>query len=132
VLEGATGRVKLGPVLAPPLTLLSVWHRGVRYAFNSGRGLLKNHGVITPRAWRFEAENADARVHGELAADGDEMVGLHYENPNGEMTYCLNSKIGWALVTLQPKHGEKVQARSSCAALEIGTKDPKHGIRMLA
>jgi hypothetical protein len=132
VLEGATGRVKVGPVLVPPLTVLAVWHEGVRYAFNTGRGIIGNRGVITQRAWRFEAENAEARLHGELAADADEMVGLYYENPNGEMTYCLNSKIAWALITLETKRGQKLRARSACAALEIGTKDPKHGIRMLA
>jgi hypothetical protein len=60
------------------------------------------------------------------------MVGLHYENPNGEMTYCLNSKIAWALLVLEPKSGPRVQATSNAAALEIGTKDPKHGVCMLA
>jgi hypothetical protein len=132
VLEGATGRIKLGPVLAPPLTLVCVWHRGRRYQFNHVRTLLRNRGTITPRSWRFEAENAEARVHGELAADTDEMVGLHYENPNGEMTYCLNSKISWGLLVLEPRDGARVHATTRSAALEIGTKDPKHGVRMVA
>ncbi len=132
VLEGATGRLKLGPILAPPLTMVCVWNAGKKYQFNDVRNLLRNTGVLTTRSWRFEAENAEARVHGELAADTDEMVGLHYENPNGEMTYCLNSKIAWALLVLEPKSGPRVQATSNAAALEIGTKDPKHGVCMLA
>jgi len=132
LLEGATGRIKLGPVLAPPLTLLCVWHQGKKYEFNAVRTLLRNRGTITLRSWRFEAQSPEARLHGELAADVDEMVGLHYENPNGEMTYCLNSKIAWGLLVLEPRGGPRVHARTSCAALEIGTKDPKHGIRMLA
>jgi len=132
VFEGATGRIKLGPVLAPPLTLLSVWYKGRRYEFNEVRTLLRNRGEITLRSWRFEAKNAEARLHGELAADTDEMVGLHYENPNGEMTYCLNSKIAWGLLVLTPNDGARVHARTSSAALEIGTKDPKHGVRMVA
>lgn len=132
MLEGFTGRLKLGPILAPPLTVLCVWHAGRRYAFNDVRTLLRNKGVITLRSWRFEAESPQARVRGELAADTDEMVGLHYENPNGEMTYCLNSKIAWALLELESKDGPRVHASSNAAALEIGTKDPKHGVRMMA
>lgn len=132
LLEGATGRIKLGPILAPPLTLLCVWHAGRRYQFNDVRTLVRNKGRITLRSWRFEAENAEARIHGELAADTDEMVGLYYENPNGEMTYCLNSKIAWGLLVLEPKTGPRVHATTNAAALEIGTKDPEHGVRMLA
>lgn len=130
--EGATARLRYGPILTPQLTVLTVWHAGKKYRFNSIRKLLSNTGVITLRSMRFEAENAEAHVHGELAADTDEMVGLHYENPNGEMTYCLNSKIAWALLVLEPKAGDRVHATSNAAALEIGTKDPKHGVRMLA
>ncbi|MFO0571487.1 MAG: hypothetical protein U0263_38005 [Polyangiaceae bacterium] len=132
VLEGATGRIKLGPILAPPLTLVCVWHEGRRYRFNDVKTLLKNRGAITLRSWRFEAENPDARVYGELAADTSEMVGLHYENPNGEMTYCLNSKIAWGLLVLEPRHGARVHATTRTAALEVGTKDPNHGIPMVA
>lgn len=132
VLEGATGRIKLGPVLAPPMTLVCVWHQGKKYDFNQVKTLLRNKGTITTRSWRFEARSAEAHVHGELAADTDEMVGLHYENPNGEMTHCLNSKIAWGLLVLEPKDGPRVQARSSSAALEIGTKDARHGVKMMA
>lgn len=132
VLEGATGRIKLGPILAPPMTLVSVWHQGKRYDFNQVKTLLRNKGEITTRSWRFEAKSAEATIRGELAADTDEMVGLHYENPNGEMTHCLNSKIAWGLLVLEPKGSPRVQARSSTAALEIGTKDPRHGIKMMA
>lgn len=132
VLEGATGRLKLGPVLAPPLTVLCVWHAGRKYHFNEVRTLLRSRGFITPRSWRFEARNADARVHGELVADTDDMVGLRYENPNGELTYCLNSKIAWGLLVLEPTRGQRVHATTKAAALEIGTKDPSHGVRVMA
>jgi hypothetical protein len=132
VLEGATARIKLGPILAPPMTLLCVWHGERRYVFNQVRQLIKNRGSITTRSWRFEAESAEAHVHGELAADTGEMVGLHYENPNGEMTYCLNSKIAWGLLVLEPKSGQRLQARTHAAALEIGTKKSDHGVTMVA
>lgn len=131
LLEGATARVKVGPILAPPLTLVCVWHCGRRYELNDTRTLLKARGTISPRVWRFHSESKLAKVEGELRAETDDMAGLYYENPNGQMTYCLNSKIAVAELTLSPKDGPVVRARSRAAALEIGTKDGGHGVKML-
>ena len=71
-------------------------------------------------------------MRGELSATTDDMVGLYYENPDGDMTYCLNSKIARAWLRLEPASGPPLEVTSRAAALEIGTKDPKHGVRMLA
>lgn len=131
IFEGATARVKVGPLLAPPLTVLCVWRRGVRYAFNRPLVLLRSRGAIGQRAWTFHAESRLARVEGELAADTRDFVGLHYENPDGAMTYCLNSKIAAGTLRLAVKGRPPITAHTRAAALEIGTKDPAHGIPML-
>ncbi len=132
VLEGTTARVKVGPILTPPITLVCVWNAGKRYELNETKTLLRAKGSLTTRAWTFRSENSEASVEGELVAETRDMAGLHYENPNGEMTYCLNSKIARAELTLHPRGGRAVHARSRSAALEIGTKDPAHGVKMLA
>ena len=131
IFEGATARVKVGPLLAPPLTVISVWRRGVRYAFNQPLTLLRSRGVIGARAWTFHAESRLARVEGELAAETRDFVGLHYENPDAAMTYCLNSKIAAGTIRLAVKGRPPLTAHTRAAALEIGTKDPAHGIAML-
>jgi hypothetical protein len=131
ILEGATARVKVGPLLAPPLTVICVWRRGVRYAFNQPLALLRSRGVIGQRTWTFHAESRLARVEGELTAEARDIVGLHYENPDGAMTYCLNSKIAAGRLRLDVKGRPSFTAETRAAALEIGTKDPAHGIAML-
>lgn len=131
LLEGATARVKVGPLLAPPLTVICVWRRGVRYMFNQPLVLLRSRGVIGERAWAFRAESRLARVEGELSAVTRDFVGLHYENPDGAMTYCLNSKIAEGTLRLEVKGRPPLTAHTRAAALEIGTKDPAHGITML-
>jgi hypothetical protein len=131
MLEGVTARVKVGPLLAPPLTLVCVWHRGERYELNQTKTLLKARGSISTRVWTFQSTGPDASVEGELRAETEDMAGLYYENPNGEMTYCLNSKIARAELTLTPKGRPIVRATSRAAALEIGTKDAGHGVKML-
>jgi hypothetical protein len=132
LLEGVTARVKLGPILAPPLTLVCVWHEGERYEFNRVKQLLGARGSVTPRSWRFRAESADASVEGELEAGTTDFVGLYYENPDGDMTYCLNSKIARGKLRLEVRGKPLLEATTDSAALEIGTKDPNHGVRMLA
>ena len=131
ILEGATARVKLGPLLVPPLTVLCVWRRGVRYAFNAPRVVLQSRGTVGMREWTFHAESKLASVEGELAAETRDFVGLHYENPDGAMTYCLNSKIAAGTLRLAVKGRPPFTANTRAAALEIGTKDPAHGISML-
>lgn len=131
IFEGATARVKVGPLLAPPLTMICVWRRGVRYAFNQPLVLLRSRGVIGRRAWTFRAESRLARVEGELSAETRDFVGLRYENPDGAMTYCLNSKIATGKLRLEVEGRPPLTAQTRAAALEIGTKDPAHGIPIL-
>jgi hypothetical protein len=111
-------------------TVLCVRHRGVRYDLNALSDIARNAGAVTPRRWRFRGANALCKVDGELWGETDDFVGLHYANPDGSMCYCLNTKIARAKVTLTPRGRAPVVATSRAAALEIGTTDPRHGVRM--
>ena len=130
MVEAITARIKVGPVLVPPLTVLSIWNRGVRYQFTEVKDLLLARGSIGQRSLRFRAHNDLASAEGEFHTDTENMVGLYYENPNGDMTYCLNSKIAEGRVRLDVKGRPPVIATTRAAALEVATKDPKHGVRM--
>ena len=134
VFEGVSARVMLGRgkvgVLSPTTTLLCVRHRGVRYDVNAVSDLARNRGEITPRRWSFRGANALCRVDGEMWAETDDFVGLHYANPDGAMTYCLNTKIAHARIELTMRGRPPMVVRSRAAALEIGTRDSDHGVRM--
>ena len=130
VLEGFSGKVKALGLTTPLITLIGVRHRGVRY---EGRGLelLRMRGRIEGlRRWVFSAELSGASVEGELELAPDDTVGLYYPNPTGEMTYCLNSKIARARITFRAAGRAPLLVTSDAAALEIGTHEPRHGIRM--
>ncbi len=131
VFEGASGQPRIGPVLAPMVSMFFVWHRGVRYAFNSGRHLLRNRGRFDVQRWEFAAQNDLASVRGELRADPDQIAGLYYENPDGAMTHCLNSKIAEARLRLDVRGRAPLTASSRAAAFEVGTRDASHGFAML-
>ncbi len=132
VLEGVTARVRVGPVLAPAATILCVRHRGVAYDFNAPLVLVRARGSIALRRWTFAAKSAHAAVSGELWADTPDFAGLRYDNPDGAITYCLNSKIARGRVRLSIRGRPDVDAMTKSAALEVGTRDAAHGVAMLA
>ena len=103
----------------------------MRSEFNAPRELLRARGTIAPRSWSFSAESCLARLEGELSAETKDFAGLYYENPDGVMTYCLNSKIASGRLRLEAKGRPPLEATTRSAALEIGTKDASHGIPML-
>lgn len=130
VVEALSGRVRVGPVLTPVLTLVCARYRGVTYLWNGPLELVRNHGDIGLRHYSFSAENGFARIEGSFESTTDDMVGLYYPNPEGPMTYCLNSKLSRANVRLSVRGRAPVVATSKQAALEIGTRDSEHGVRM--
>jgi hypothetical protein len=133
VFEGLTGRTKVGPILVPPLTVVCVRHRGVRYDFNSPSVMARAHGAIDAfRSWTFRSKTAHAAISGEVWAQTEDFVGLAYENPDGAITHCLNSKIARARIRLSVAGRPDLDLMSKAAAFEIGTKKRGHGVAILA
>jgi hypothetical protein len=132
VVEAITARVKLGGLVAPPVTLVVAEHAGERHLFTLPGSLLRARGSFTTRAFSFRAANARAQIHGDFRADTADFVGLYYENPDRALTYCLNSKIARGALRLAVAGRPALEAHTDAAALEIGTRDPDHGVAMLA
>jgi hypothetical protein len=132
VFEGVSARVAVGPLALPPLTVLCFRFRGVRYELSRPSDLLRTTARISPRQWTFAGKNDVVSVEGELWADTADFVGLRYRNPRGQETHCLNTKLARARLEISFSGRAPRVFRSSAAALEIGTHDVRHGIRMMA
>ncbi|MGZ3420737.1 MAG: tocopherol cyclase family protein [Polyangiales bacterium] len=131
VFEGFSGRVKAGFLTTPLVTIVGLRHRGVRYEARAIAELARSRGKIDAhRRWSFSAKQAGAELEGMFELTEDDTVGLYYPNPTGEMTYCLNSKIARARLKFTPEGRGPIELTSNAAALEIGTHDAAHGIRM--
>jgi hypothetical protein len=130
IVEAFSGRVRIGPVMSPVITVVSARFRGVDYVWNSPIEMAQAHGDIGFRRYSFTAEGSRARIEGLFEVDTDDMVGLYYPNPDGAMTYCLNSKLARAHMRLEVRGRPPVVVQSRAAALEIGTRDDQHGVRM--
>lgn len=130
VVEATTARVKVGPMTTPLVTLVSVRHRGVCYDFNSPVQMMRNRGEVDGRRWHFEAHAGDVRVEADVCGQAPDFVGLYYPNPDGQMTWCLNTKLATARVRLEVAGRGPMDWKTKAAAFEIGTREPDHGIRM--
>jgi hypothetical protein len=111
-------------------TAVFVRWKGRRWDLNARELLGKNRGSISLRRWEVTATGQGIEAHAELAAETDAFVGLHYPNPSGAMTYCLNTKLARTRLELRLPGAEPFVATSRAGALEIGTHDRNHGIRM--
>jgi hypothetical protein len=130
VFEGLSGRIAVGPVVTPTLTLLCVRHRGVPHYLNAVMDLVRNKGEFTTRRWKFSGESPEVRLEGEMWGETEDFVGLYYENPDRRKTHCLNSKLASARLSMALMGGPALVLHSRTAALEIGTQSASHGVRM--
>jgi hypothetical protein len=129
VLEGASARVRVGPLLSPMATVLFVRWKGRTWDLNAREILGQNRGLISLRRWEATSVSRDTKLKVELSAETDDFVGLHAPNPRGSMTYDLVTSLARARLELTSGASSFV-AHSRAAALEIGTRDAAHGVRM--
>lgn len=135
VFEGVTSKVKMGPVTAPQLTVLHLRLPGERVTMNGAVQLVRTRSKVEGLRWEFKGQRGDRRLEGHFTADQDRFVGVDYHEPDGRVVHCLNSKIADGEIVLlgRSDRGWKpllsaVADRS--AALEIGTRDQTHGVRI--
>jgi hypothetical protein len=125
VFEAVGGRVRMGPLLSPMATFAYLrWH-GQSWEMHRVKSSL------SLRRWEVTHNSGGLELACDLAAETDDVVGLHYANPNGPMTYCLNTKLARARLDVKLPSGETFTATSRAAALEIGTLEADHGIKMV-
>lgn len=132
--EGLSARVRIAGKVTPFLSVAWLRLRGVDFPFTHLRTLARAQAEVEVGArytWSFSLAGEAGSLTGELEAPRENLVGLYYVNPNGEMTYCLNSKIARLRLSLRPYSGGEIALTSEAAALEIGTRDPHHGVTMV-
>lgn len=130
VLEALSAKLKVGPLTSPMLTLICLRHEGVSYDLTSPGAWLRNRGELDGRRWHFAGKRGGVRIEADVSGHAQDFVGLYYPNPDGRMTYCLNTKLASARVRIELPGREPSDWMTRAAAFEIGTRDPDHGIRM--
>ncbi len=130
--EGLSGKVPLGSRTSPLLTTGAIHIGGRTYRFDGPRTLLSRDVGVGFDRYRFRMVGSGAELNGVIASRPEGTAGLHYTNPDGSMTYCLNSKLASGRLFLKRRGFPEVELLSDQFALEVGTRDPEHGVKMLA
>ena len=95
-----------------------------------GGGVGFGRGSVCVRRGGVTEVGQGLGVPAELAAETADPVGRHDPNPSGAKTYCLKTKLARARLELRLPGQPPFIATSRAAALEIGTRDRQHGVRM--
>lgn len=130
-LEALSGRVRVGGVLTPWLSVAGMYYGGRLVRFAGPRAMLSRAVQVDTRRFRFELTASGARLRAEFSADPEQFVGLRYHDPDGGELACLNSKLARGKLTLDDGD-RQLTLYTHQAALELGTRTPGHGVALLA
>ena len=91
--EVSTARVRVGPLLTPPMTLMVLRLDGEEHRLSSIVTSLRARGRYAPYAWTFSSRVEGVAIEGAFEAPSTSFVALPYGNPPGGEKTCLNSKL---------------------------------------
>ena len=67
--------------------------------------IVRNPSRFDLAGWQFEAVDGRRKVVGEVEAPADQMAGVTYRDPDGELAYCYNSEIASLRLELLERRG---------------------------
>lgn len=112
VVEGASGRISLGPTVSPLLSMLVVRRADEEYRFDRVVDLWRQRPEIAFPGWSLRMSGRDGEARLEMRARPASMVCLAYQNPARPTSYCLNSKTASVRLTLRPRSGGTIDLDS--------------------
>jgi hypothetical protein len=131
--EGVSAKIRIGRFVTPYLTSLHLRLKGKDIPFSSISSLWKNSTQRRFFLWSFTASNKTHTLKGIIKAKKEHIIGLEYLDPKGRSLFCLNSKIASCSLFLiplsKPENITELKTTHGCA-LEIGTRDKNHGIKI--
>jgi hypothetical protein len=132
-LECASARVRVGPLLAPTMSVLVLRLEGEEYSLNSLWTAARARAQIDALDWRLQTSAHGVRMRAHIHAPPSAFVGLDYEDPSGAHKLCLNSKLAQCKLVVE-RRGQRTRVLTSenrCAFELLGF--PAHPeIRTLA
>jgi hypothetical protein len=120
ILECASARIRVGPVLVPWLTTAVLRLGGEEHAFNAFVRAPLARARVGPARWSFRTSNGRDRLRVSFRSDPTQVATLAYRDPPGGTKVCLNTKIATCDLELTRGSGERVIMRSAFrAAFEV-------------
>ncbi len=129
--EGYSSRIKVGGMVTPYLSNAFLSVRGKRYLLNTPGSFISKDILVENNHWKFTVVGKTHSIRGDIHAPTEKFIALKYYNPDGSLSYCLNSKIADAVIELLDASGKVIERLESkrTTALEVLVKDANHGVR---
>lgn len=102
--EGFSARTRIAGRPTPIISALVIRRGDTEYRFDRLVDLWRQDATIDldDYVWRLDLRGPDGEVSLAMDADPDEMVCLGYHNPDGRLSYCLNSKLARVDLRVNP------------------------------
>ncbi len=132
IVEGFSGKIRLGGRLSPWISALVV-RRGEReYRWNAIVDLWRQEATVGGTRWTLSMRGGDGEARLRMDMAGRAAACLGYENPDGSVAYCINSKLADTLLEVRPRQGEPFHCQSSHGgALEFLRPEPIPGAEVI-
>jgi len=133
IFDGLSVRTRIGPMIAPKFSSFYFYYQGKSYFFNTLKDHLYLRSKNTLNTWEFRADRNDLSFRGFVKAEHKDFAGLTYEDTNGSLLYCSNTKLSDMRVLIY-RNG-KLEATfdaQGTATFEIVSRDRNPYVPMLA
>lgn len=128
MVEGFTGRVRVAGRTTPRISAMVVRRGGRTYRFDTIFDTWRQQASVDLDRWSLTLRGGDGEATLTMDAAKRPMICLGYGNPNGEPSYCFNSKLATVDLTVRPSDGAQFTCHSPHGgALEFlrREKDPR-------
>ena len=113
VAEGFTGRARVAGIKTPFMSSLIVRRAEREYRFDGIIDLWRQRAEIDDLRWTLRLRSKDGDALLRMEADAREMACLGYRNPDGRLSYCLNSKLARTHLRVNPVNEEGFEVSSA-------------------
>jgi hypothetical protein len=76
---------------------------GAEFRSTSPLRIVRNRSDYTLDGWRFEATDGALRMIGEVETVRDQLAGVTYHDPDGQLAYCYNSETASMRLQIQER-----------------------------
>ncbi|MBL8910739.1 MAG: hypothetical protein JNM17_08565 [Archangium sp.] len=125
MLEGFTGRVRVGGRTTPRMSALIVRRGGREFRFDRIFDPWRQEQLIEPDRWEIRLRSDDGEAHLVMNSSARAQACLGYRNPDDVMSYCFNSKLASVECEVRPSDGAAFTLKSEHGgALEFLRREP--------
>jgi len=129
-LETLSVRLKRFGLVTPPLTFFSLYLGSEVYHFRQFGTLLRTRGAWETGLYRFSGVGNRIKVEGELRCRPEDLVQAPYTDPDGEASFCHNTCVGDALVTVSTRRSAGLRFKRLCRLTSRGNAHFEYASRV--